>query len=87
MVGWHHRLRGHEFEQAPGDGKGRGGLACCRPRGRKELDMYWRLNSKRPVQSYPVGEGWGLSREGSAGGCSSLGAIFGDWLPPDGHCV
>ena len=29
MVGWHHRLDGHEFEQAPGDGDGQGGLACC----------------------------------------------------------
>ena len=28
MVGWHHRLNGHEFEQAPGDGKGQGSLAC-----------------------------------------------------------
>ena len=29
MVGWHHRLNGHEFEQAPGVGDGQGGLACC----------------------------------------------------------
>ena len=28
MVGWHHRLNGHEFEQAPGDGEGPGSLAC-----------------------------------------------------------
>ena len=31
MVGWHHRLNGHEFEQAPGDGEGRGNLARCSP--------------------------------------------------------
>jgi len=31
MVGWHHRLNGHEFEQAPGVGDGQGGLACCSP--------------------------------------------------------
>ena len=31
MVGWHHWLNGHEFEQAPGAGEGQGGLACCRP--------------------------------------------------------
>ena len=31
MVGWHHRLDGYEFEQAPGDGDGQGSLACCSP--------------------------------------------------------
>ena len=36
IVGWHHRLNGHEFEQAPGDGEGQGSLACCSPWGRKE---------------------------------------------------
>ena len=39
MVGWHHCLDGHEFEQAPGVGDGQGGLACCSPWGRKESDM------------------------------------------------
>ena len=43
-VGWHHRLDGHEFEQAPGVGDGQGSLACCSPRGRKELDTTERLN-------------------------------------------
>ena len=38
MVGWHHRLDGHAFEQAPGAGDGQGGLASCSPWGRKELD-------------------------------------------------
>ena len=31
MVGWHHQLDGHEFEQAPGIGEGQGSLACCSP--------------------------------------------------------
>ena len=44
VVGWHHRLDGHEFEQAPGVGDGQGGLACCGPRGRKESDTTERLN-------------------------------------------
>ena len=44
MVGWHHRLNGHEFEQAPGVGDGQGSLACCSPWGRKESDMTERLN-------------------------------------------
>ena len=39
MVGWHHRLDGHEFEQAPGVGDGQASLVCCSPWGRKELDM------------------------------------------------
>ena len=44
MVGWHHRLDGHEFEQASGDGEGQGSLACCSPWGRKESDTTERLN-------------------------------------------
>ena len=38
MVGWHHRLNGHEFEQALGDGEGQGGLACCSTWGCKKLN-------------------------------------------------
>ena len=45
MVGWHHRLNGHEFEQAPGNGEGQGGLACCSPWGHKELDTNEQLNN------------------------------------------
>ena len=37
MVGWHHLLNVHEFEQAPGV-EGQGSLACCSPWGRKESD-------------------------------------------------
>ena len=35
MVGWHHRLNGHEFERAPGVGDGQGSLMCYSPRGHK----------------------------------------------------
>ena len=45
MVGWHHRLNGHEFEQAPGDGEGQGSLACRGPWGHKESDMNDQLNN------------------------------------------
>ena len=44
LVGWHHRLDGYEFEQAPGVGDGQGSLACCNPWGCKELDTTERLN-------------------------------------------
>ena len=44
MVGWHHRLDGHESEQALGDGDGQGGLAGCSPRGCKASDTTERLN-------------------------------------------
>ena len=44
MVGWHHWLNGHEFEQAPGVVDGQGSLLCCSPWGRKELDTTEQLN-------------------------------------------
>ena len=44
MVGWHHRLDGHEFKQAPGVVDGQGSLACCSPWDHKELDMTELLN-------------------------------------------
>ena len=39
MVGWHHRLHGHEFEQALGVGDGQGSLVWCSPWGRKETQL------------------------------------------------
>ena len=44
MVGWHHRLDGHEFEQALGISEGQGSLARCSPLGCKELDTTDGLN-------------------------------------------
>ena len=44
LVGWHHRLNGHEFEQVLGDGEGQGGLAYYDSWGRKESDTTERLN-------------------------------------------
>ena len=38
MVGWHHCLNGHEFEQILRDGEGQGSLACCSPWGQKDLN-------------------------------------------------
>ena len=48
MVGWHHRLSGHEFAQT-GDSEGQGGLMCCSLWGRKESDMTERLNNHHGV--------------------------------------
>ena len=45
MVGWHHQLNGHEYEQALGDGEGQGSLACCSPWGRKESDTAEQLTN------------------------------------------
>ena len=50
MIGWHHRLDGHEFEQAPGVGDGQGGLVCCSLWGPKESHMTERLN--RTAQTF-----------------------------------
>ena len=44
IIGWHHRLNGHEFEQALRVGDGQGSLACWSPWGHKESDMTERLN-------------------------------------------
>ena len=45
MVGWHHRLNGHEFDLTPQDGEGHRHLTCCSPRGHKESDMTLQLNN------------------------------------------
>ena len=45
MVGWHHRLNGHEFEQTQGDSEGQRSLVCCSPWGCKELDTTEWLNN------------------------------------------
>ena len=75
MVGWHHWLDGHEFEQAPGVGDGQVGLACCSPWGCKELDttewlnwlkFSWRLSRRSglcDLHSSPSPTPAGLSEE------------------------
>ena len=55
MVGWYHRLDGHEFEQAPGVGDGQGSLACYSPWGRKELDTTQQPNKNNPTLPLPDG--------------------------------
>ena len=60
MVGCHHWLNGHEFEQTLGDSEGQGSLACCSSRGCKELDPTYRLNSNKMGV---VKENWSDLRE------------------------
>ena len=50
MVGWHHGLNGHEFEQALGVGDGQGSLVCCSPLGRKVSDTTEQLNNNSNSQ-------------------------------------
>ena len=51
MVGWHHQLNGHEFEQTVGDSDGQGSLACYSPRGHKESDTTEWLNNTSNCKS------------------------------------
>ena len=46
MVGWHHRLNGHELGQTPGDGEGQGCLVCCSSWDHKESDTTWQLKNR-----------------------------------------
>ena len=50
MVGWHHQLNGHEFEQALGDVEEQGSLVCCSPSGHKESDMTEELNNNLTIK-------------------------------------
>ena len=54
MLGWHHWLDGHEFEQAPGVGEGQGSLACCSPWGPKESDTTEWLNWTGNIERFFV---------------------------------
>ena len=50
MVGWHHQLNGHEFEEIPGDSEGQGNLVCCSKWGHKESDMAEPLNNNNLLE-------------------------------------
>ena len=56
MVAWHHRLNGHEFEQAPGVGDGQGSLVCCRPWGRR-VRYDWATNTHTHTHTHTL-EKW-----------------------------
>ena len=58
VVGCHHWLNGHEFEQTPGDAEGQGSLACCSPWGHEESDMTEQLNNLPIKQSVAAVHPW-----------------------------
>ena len=62
MIGWLHRLNGHEFDQAPEDSEQQGILACCSPWDRKESDTNEQLNNNKKMckwlQNWVMGRGW-----------------------------
>ena len=65
MVGWHHSLNGHEFEQGLGDGEGQGSPACCSPWDHKVLDVTEQLKKRHylgllvcPRQTFLNSESW-----------------------------
>ena len=58
MVGWHHWLDGHEFEQNMGVGNVQGGLECCGPWGHKKLDMTEQLNWLTNIETTQSGLHW-----------------------------
>ena len=80
MVGWHHRLNGHEFEQAPGVGDGQGSLACCSPWGRNELEMTVIPFSSCP-QSFPASGSFPMSQLFTSGGQSIAASASTSVLP------
>ena len=80
MVGWHHRLDGHESEQTPGDGEGQGSLVCCSPWGRKEWDMTEQLNNNKPQEELPSVP-WKLAFHLPASGTDLMASMLISVLP------
>ena len=78
VVGWYHRLNGHESESTLGVGDGQGGLECCSPWGRKELDTTERLNSN----SNHSDSGSSLVVQASLSQAGVQGRVLGAWLSP-----
>ena len=63
MVGWHHRLNEHEFEQTLGDSEGQGILACCSPWDCKESDTTQRLDNNKAYNRCEVNDHCCLHRD------------------------
>ena len=76
MVGWHHRLNGHEFEQAPGVGDGQGNLVCCSPWGCKESGSTEQLNC---TQQMFIAVWFGIAKKWKKLKCPSLDEQMNRW--------
>ena len=77
MVGWHHRLDGHELEQALGAGDGQGILVCYSPWGHTELDMTERVSLTEPIPSSRHGTtDWFQIGKGVCQGCVLSSCLF-----------
>ena len=89
MVGWHHRLNGHEFEQTQGDSEGQGGLVCCRLCGHKELDSFLvaQLVKTLPAmqETWVRSLGWEDPLEGEMATHSSIPAWRIPWTEEPGR--
>ena len=78
MVGWHHWLNGHEFEQALGVCDGQGRLACCSPWGHEELDTTERLHWLIFLQIWKLDcELWQMNSYDATLRCSAWACLFG----------
>ena len=72
MVGWHHWLNRHEFEETLGDSKGQGGLACCSPWGSQRVRNDWLNNNK--IYGKSISSEW-FKRFSSSRWSSHLGSF------------
>ena len=83
MVGWHHRLDGHELEQTMGDSEGQGSLACCSLRGGKESDRTFVVQSdtEKEMATHSSILAWRIPGTGEPGGLPSMGShrVGHDW--------
>ena len=74
MVGWHHQLNGHEFEQILGESEGQGSLACCHPWGCKELDMTEQQREKAMAPHFST-VAWKIPWAEEPGRLQSMGSL------------
>ena len=89
MVGWHHWLDGHEFEQAPGLGHGQGSLACCSPldQSRTRLNNWTELMlHSEKTQNCGNLQLPGVMREGEKDKQVNCGRFLGRWSDFVWHC-